>query len=157
MLIRFCALMFSVFALGGCGEAVSVSTASSQCPVVQYSTALVRPVDEIQVWVGNRTGFAPKPLLTITDPSHIERVTSHFMKYSNGWFIAAGTDYNPATRLPTSEFTAKFVRNNKVITYIGWGYNYMETPGCGLEVSRVLPVPDRPALLRAVFGSQARL
>ncbi|MFY0614519.1 MAG: hypothetical protein JXQ99_23515 [Hyphomicrobiaceae bacterium] len=156
MFLRSCALISVVFALGGCDDVVAVSPAPSQCPVVQYSTALVNPIDEIQIWVGNRSGFAARPLLTITDPSRIERVKSFFKKRADGWFVAAGPNYNPASRMPTSEFTAKFMRNNRVITYIGWGYNYMETPGCGLEVARVLPAPDRPALLHAVFGSNAR-
>ncbi|MGI9385863.1 MAG: hypothetical protein ACR2OX_00390 [Methyloligellaceae bacterium] len=142
--------------VAACDDLVAVGLQASKCEVLAYPAVLSAGVDEFKVWAGNREGFAAAPLLTSTGPDHVKRVANFFLKRRDGWYMGAGETYNPASRRAMSEFTIEFLRDGKRVVYIGWGYNYLETPGCGFEAVRVLPVADRPVLFHALFGSPLR-
>lgn len=151
MLIPIC--LFVAAGITACGDSSPRLVQTGQCATPLFLAALESDVDELQIWPGNREGFARMPLLTIADKARIAKVKKFFERKRSGWYIPAKQSEIEPTRMATSEYTVKILKDGKVIAYIGWGYNYLETLGCGTEVVMVLPVLQRPALLNAVFGT----
>jgi hypothetical protein len=139
--------------MGGCDRVVGPAIDTSRCETPDYLAALAGNIDEVQVWAGNQDGFAPAPLLVSQDPEKITLIAAFFRDRGDHWYVAAGETYDPASRRSGSEFTIRFLSEGEERSYIGWGYSYLETAGCGFEVVRPLSPPDRPELFHLVFES----
>jgi hypothetical protein len=129
---------------------------ASRCEEPDYQAALPGNIDEVQIWAGNQTALAPEPLLVSVDQEKIASIAEFFLDRRDHWYIAAGETYDPATRRSGSEFTLRFMSAGREQAYIGWGYAYLESHGCGFEVVRPLSPPDRSGLMRVVFDVPLR-
>ena len=58
-------------AMGGCERVISPAIDISRCDAPDYLAALAGSIDEIEIWAGNRGGFAPSALLVSQDQGKI--------------------------------------------------------------------------------------
>ena len=142
--------------MGGCERVISPAIDISRCEAPDYLAALAGSIDEIEIWAGNRGGFAPSALLVSQDQGKITALAAFFLERREDWYIAAGETYDPSSRRSGSEFTIRFMSRGEERAYIGWGYSYLETSGCGFEVVRPLSPPDRPQLYHLAFDTPLR-
>jgi hypothetical protein len=155
-LSRFLALAAALVVIGGCDPVAGPVVDTSRCETPDYPAALAGGIDEIQIWAGNQDGLAPMPLLVSQDQDKIASIAAFFLARTDYWYVGAGETYDPASRRSGSEFTIRFLSQGEERSYIGWGYTYLETAGCGFEVVRTLSPPDRPELFHLVFESPLR-
>lgn len=156
MSLRGLLISLSLVMVAACDGGVGPAVDTSRCEAPDFAGALVGDIDEIQVWAGNQGGFAPEPLLISREREKIGSIAEFFLDRSDHWYVAAGETYDPASRRSGSEFTIRFMSAGRERAYVGWGYTYLETPGCGFEVVRPLSPPDRPGLMHLVFDVPLR-
>lgn len=151
LLSRFVGIV-ALAALTGCGFVLVDGENPSLCAQPDFVLRLQNGVDRIEVWEGNRHGFAREPRDVFTETAAVQALLGFVLERDDAWFIAAGETYDPATRRSGAAHTLKFMRGTQEVAYVATNQTYLETPGCGYEVSRVLNVADQQAWHALVFG-----